>query len=118
MMFVESNRYGACLFLTYVIWERMAIVYLWKHGKPTPRLKNTTLNKNQKNIDMESKSVIDIILFRSLRFKKNVHTHTYTLQHTRPTKDGKRTFYQNVYRFNFCLLTGLKISKGFYAKGL
>lgn len=53
---------------------------------------------------MESKSVIDIIFLRSLRFRKMTNikrTQTYTLQHTRPTKDRKRTFYQNVFRFNF-----------------
>lgn len=57
MIFVGSNRYRAFVFLIYVIWERMAIVYLWKHGKQIPGIKNTILNKNQKNIDMESWSL-------------------------------------------------------------
>lgn len=80
MMFVESNRYGTCLFLTSLIWERAAIVYLRKHGKSIPCIKKHYLKQKSKKYRrgiMESKSVVDIIFLRSLRFKKITSTYIH-----------------------------------------
>lgn len=53
MTFRGSNRAQDLLISDLPTLGKQAIYYLWKDGKPILCIKNTTLNKNQKNIDIE-----------------------------------------------------------------